>query len=73
MKGHQQARVECSNCGYRTTINCFPNFEFEKRFYLEFKPECSCGSNEWNINELVEVAMPLSNEEKSLFSMGGKQ
>ncbi|MGP6240467.1 hypothetical protein ACNF40_08725 [Cuniculiplasma sp. SKW4] len=74
MKEHQHAKVECKNCGYTNIINCFPDFDFERKFYLEFKPDCpGCKQRDWEIFELVEVVKPLSDEEREIFSMGGKQ
>ncbi len=70
----EHAKVQCKICGYSRVINCFPDFEFEKKVYLEFKPDCpECSGRDWKISELVEVVKPLSSDEENLFSMGGKQ
>lgn len=69
MDQHQHAMVKCNNCGNATEINCFPDFKSEKDFYLNFKPKCNCGSDEWEIKELVEVVIPLSKDQKNIFSM----
>lgn len=71
MSEHHHALTTCQICQYEEEINCFPNFEFEKRFYLEFKPDCpKCAGRDWSIKEIVEVRKPLSNEERAMFSMG---
>lgn len=68
------AKVTCQDCGYTWTKNCSLGYEAEKDFYLNYKPRCpSCklGQGTWKIEEIIEVRMPLSDNERDLFNLAG--
>ena len=66
------AKVKCLHCGWDWIKDCSFSYEDEKDFYRNYKPECpSCHRvpNDWKIEEIIEVVLPLTDEEKSLFSL----
>jgi hypothetical protein len=66
------AKVTCLHCGWNWIKDCSFGYKDEKDFYLNYKPECpSChrDPNDWKIEEIIEVVLPLTDEEKSLFSL----
>ena len=71
------AKVTCQDCGYSQTKNCGIGYEAEKNYYLNYRPECpSCNHDpgHWKIEEIIEVRLPLTDNERNLFSLaGGKQ
>lgn len=68
------AKVTCLDCGWTWTKNCGLGYEAEKYFYMNYRPEClSCKHDPgtWRIEEVIEVRLPLTDHEISLFSLAG--
>ena len=65
------AEVTCLNCGFKWEKNCSMGFKAEKDFYLNYNPYCTkCSENrKWKIEEIIEIMLPLTDEESSLFSL----
>ena len=66
------AKVTCLHCGWTWTKNCSFEYDSEKDFYLNFRPECpSCKKDpgNWRIEEVLEIRHPLTEDEISLFSL----
>jgi len=65
-----QARVTCRRCGYAWVKDCTLGYEAEKDFFQNYRPECpKCRNTEWSIEEIIEVRLPLNENERELFSL----
>ena len=68
------AKVTCLDCGWTWTKNCSLGYDAEKDFYLNYRPECpSCNHDPgtWKIEEVIEVMLPLTEDELFFFSLAG--
>jgi predicted nucleic-acid-binding Zn-ribbon protein len=66
-------KVTCLNCGWNWTKDCSIDYETEKDYYLNYKPECpKCYHDKWKTEEILEVVIPLTKEQKELFKLGDK-
>ncbi|PYB68285.1 hypothetical protein DMB44_04370 [Thermoplasma sp. Kam2015] len=68
------AKVTCLACGWTSMKNCLLGYEVEREFYMNYRPECPLCQQDpgsWKIEEIIEVRLPLTENEKDLFSLAG--